>query len=174
MLTFLFDVVAGCGCSLCAGTKVAQREYEVGFSYNPGSAVVSKQGGGEGEEGESEEESDDDNDLVFRAGMKNAGDSSDDEESSGGEGEENEGEKEKAVFTMKTLTIDEREQKAVEFKEQGNKHYKEKRYAQAIACYQKARQWLPLPRLMAICYSNESVRGIVLFVYSLWFNMVQY
>jgi hypothetical protein len=134
---------------------VAQREYEVGFSYNPGGAVVSK----EGEEEESEEESDDDNDLIFRAGMKNAGDSSDEEESSGEEGEgEGEGQKEKAVFTMKTLTIDEREQKAVEFKEQGNKHYKEKRFAQAIASYQKARQWLPLPRLMAICYSNESVR----------------
>ena len=130
-------------------TQGSGREYEVGFRYDPSS---SGKVGGEGGDSESETDSDDDNDLIFRKGMQNAADSSDEEEEEKAEAKE----KEKAVFSMKTLTLEEREAKAVAAKEEGNVCYKKGDYQQAVACYRRARQWLPPPRLTAICLSNES------------------
>mgnify|MGYP001252124796 CR=1 FL=1 len=65
-------------------------------------------------------------------------------------------EKEKAVFSMKTLTMEEREEKAYQEKENGNLKYKSSQYQEAIMYYRAARKYLPPPRLHAVCWSNES------------------
>ena len=52
--------------------------------------------------------------------------------------------------------MEEREQRAYDLKEAGNKKYGAKEYAAAVSKYRDACKWLPPPRLTAICRSNES------------------
>ena len=49
-----------------------------------------------------------------------------------------------------------RERRASDQKEQGNAAYKAGEYRRAVTLYRDAIKWLPLPRLTAVCRSNES------------------
>jgi tetratricopeptide (TPR) repeat protein len=137
-----------------AGTtavKGSGREYEVGFSYTPGQFWPKNNENKDNDDSDDEE----DEDVIFSSKLANAADSSEDEDNSSSSDDENKTEN-NSVFTVKTLTMEEREKKAFEFKEKGNAFYKNSQFKKAIECYKKAREWLPPPRLTAICYSNES------------------
>ena len=140
-------------------TKGSGREYEVGFSYDPSAKNTTNK-----DDSSSGGEDSDEEDTIFSKGMHGAVDSDDDEqetsesESEGGDGDRDRSEKKKkkAIFSMKTLTPEEREKKAYNEKEKGNVFYSQKKYQKAIACYREGRKYLPPPRLTSICWSNES------------------
>ena len=142
-------------------TKGSGREYEVGFGYDPSKNMKNKNSNDNEEEEESEDSDDDD---IFNRRMQNAADSDDDDDDDDDSNNDNDDdgnndddeEKEKAVFSMKTLTMEEREEKAYQEKENGNLKYKSSQYQEAIMYYRSARKYLPPPRLHAVCWSNES------------------
>ena len=137
-------------------TKGSGREYEVGFGYDPSKNMKNKNQN----DNEEEESEDSDDDDIFNRGMQNAADSDDDDDDDNNDndkdGNNDNEEKEKAVFSMKTLTMEEREEKAYQEKENGNLKYKSSQYQEAIMYYRAARKYLPPPRLHAVCWSNES------------------
>lgn len=123
------------------------REYEVGFAYSnePVAATLPE-----------DEDDEDDEGIVFTSNMVSVGDSSESDSDSESDNSDSESNAGKSAFTVKTITIEEREQKAYDLKEAGNKKYGAKEYSAAVSLYRQACQWMPPPRLTAICRSNES------------------